>query len=314
MTSSPIETGRAGTGHAYPHAYHDGRWGPLEAAVVPVGSLAMRYALSVFEGIRLYAQAEGGVAPLALGAHLRRLARSLRLLELPDPGIANLALLISDLVARNRIEEDAYVRVAVSATNPGLITSPARTCLTVTAAPMGRKRWLDEGQAMRVEISFWQRQPGEAFPTDAKCIAAYAGPRLAALQARRRGYDETVLTTASGLLCEAPTAALFVAQGGRLRTPRLADGALPSITRALVLEICQALGIEAGEGPVSRSLAYGCDEAFLCGTALEIAPIASFDDRPVRLPAPGPLTERITATYFERARRITAAHPASRAG
>ena len=51
-------------------------------------------------------------------------------------------------------------------------------------------------------------------------------------------------------------------------------------------------------------MAYACDEAFLCGTALEISPIASFDDRPVKLAAPGPLTRRITAAYFEAARRI----------
>lgn len=314
MTQPAVETGRAPAGHACPVAYHDARWGPLEDAVVPVGSLAMRYALSVFEGIRLYAQAGGGVAPLALGAHQRRLARSLRLLELPDPGIGNLALLISDLVARNRIEEDAYVRVAVSATNSGLIASPARSCLTITATPMGRKRWLAERRGMRVEISFWQRQPAEAFPTDAKCIAAYAGPRLATLQARRRGYDETVLTTALGLLCEAPTAAIFLASSGMLTTPRLADGALPSITRAIVFEICRAQGIAAQQGPVTRSMAYACDEAFLCGTALEISPIASFDERPVKLPAPGPLTDRITTAYFERARRIGAAVPAGRTG
>jgi len=304
MTSPAREAEGARAGQACPFAYHDGRWGPLEEAVVPVGSLAMRYALSVFEGIRLYVQVRGGVAPLALEAHLRRLGSSLRLTELPDPGIDRLGGLIAELAARNRIEEDAYVRVAVSAANAGLIGTPARSCLTMTATPMGRKPWLAQGRAMRVEISFWQRQPAEAFPTEAKCIAAYAGPRIATLQAQRRGYDEPILTTATGLLCEAPTAALFVASGGRLWTPRLADGALPSITRAIVLDICRGQGIEASEGPVSRAMAYACDEAFLCGTALEISPIASFDDRPVKRAAPGPLTGRITAAYFEAARRI----------
>ena len=296
MREPAREAERASAGQAFPIAYHDGRWGPLRDAVVPAGSLAMRYALSVFEGIRLYLQEGGGLAPLALDAHLRRLRNSLRLTELPDPGIDRLAAVIGELVERNRIEEDAYVRVAVSAVNP--------------ATPMGRKRWLKEGRAMRVEISFWQRQPAEAFPTDAKCIAAYTGPRLATLQAQRRGYDQPILTTAAGLLCEAPTAALFLHGGGRLLTPRLADGALPSITRAIVLELCRELGIEAGEGPVTRAMAYAGEEAFLCGTALEISPIASFDDRPLKQAAPGPLTRRITQAYFEAARRIPERVPA----
>jgi branched-chain amino acid aminotransferase len=169
---------------------------------------------------------------------------------------------------------------------------------------MGRKRWLAEGRAMRVEISFWQRQPSEAFPTDAKCIAAYAGPRIATLQAQRRGYDEPILTTSAGLLCEAPTAAVFLEANGRLLTPRLSDGALPSITRSIVLGLCEQLGIEAGEGPVTRAMAYSGREAFLCGTAIEVSPIASFDDRPVKLDPPGPLTRRITEAYFRAARRV----------
>jgi branched-chain amino acid aminotransferase len=304
MSEPAVEAQKPAAGRAFPLAYHDGRWGPLEDAVVPVGSLAMRYALSVFEGIRLYVQEGGGVAPLALDDHLRRLEGSLRLTELPDPGIERVGALVSELVELNRIEEDAYVRLAVSAVNPGQIASPARTCLTLTATPMGRKRWLEEGRAMRVEISFWQRQPAEAFPTEAKCIAVYAGPRIATLQAQRRGYDQPVLTNAQGLLCEAPTAALFLAAGGRLWTPRLGDGALPSITRAIVLELCRRLGIEAAEGPVTRAMAYACDEAFLCGTALEIGPVASFDDHPVRAGAPGPLTRRIVQAYFQAARRI----------
>ena len=47
MTSPALEAEAARAGQACPFAYHDGRWGPLEEAVIPVGSLAMRYALSI---------------------------------------------------------------------------------------------------------------------------------------------------------------------------------------------------------------------------------------------------------------------------
>jgi branched-chain amino acid aminotransferase len=259
----------------------------------------MRYALSVFEGVRLYKQADGsGVRPFRLEEHLARMRNSLRLMWLPEPGGVSVAAVVAELVRRNEIEDDSYVRISVNPLNCGDIASAARVGLTVTVSRMGRKRWLATGQTMRVAVSCWQRSHELAFPSAAKNISNYAGPRIALLEAIESGFDGVILTNGEGFVCESPTAALFVVRGGTVLTPALSDGVLPSITRAAVLEVCDDLGIPAREQRLSRTDVYLADEAFLCGTGVEFAPIGSAGGRPLPGRAGRPLTSRIVEAYF----------------
>jgi branched-chain amino acid aminotransferase len=50
--------------------------------------------------------------------------------------------------------------------------------------------------------------------------------------------------------------------------------------------------------PLIRTDLYTADEAFLTGTAAEVVPIRSVDDRPVGDGKPGPITKEIQRTYF----------------
>ncbi|BCL17529.1 aminotransferase class IV [Micromonospora sagamiensis] len=285
----------------YPHVYFAGRWGSRADAVVPVGSLAMRYAVSVFEGIRLYTALDPALPPrpLLLDEHVARLAASLRLMRLPDPGIDRLPDIVDELIARNRIDTDTYVRVSVTPTNPGDLSDDAEPVLAVTAAPMGRKRWLAKGVGMALTVSDWERAGPASFPPAAKNISSYAGPRLAWLAARDAGFDGCVLTNRAGRLSEAPTAALFLVRDGELLTPALDEDVLPSITRAWLL---REAGVPARETTLTREDAYRADEAFLCGTGIEIAPVRAFDGHRLRHWPQAPITRRLIMRYFLHAR------------
>ena len=288
---------------AHPHVFFAGRWVSAEQAAVPIGSLAMRYALSVFEGVRVYTQRDGTTPrPFRLGPHLDRLVTSLELMRLPDPGVATLPDLVEELIERNAIDQDAYVRVAVTPTNPGDLGTPGEPVLSVTAAPMGRKRWLARDEAMSVSVSDHQRASAAAFPPAAKNISGYAGARLAWLAARDAGFDSCVLTNAAGRLCEAPTASVFLVRDGGLETPALSEDVLPSITRAWVLDAARAAGIPIREAELTRADAYAADEAFLCGTGIEIAPVRAFDGRPCRRWEAREVTRDLVARYFAAAR------------
>jgi branched-chain amino acid aminotransferase len=285
---------------AYPHVFFADRWCALDDAVVPVGSLAMRYAVSVFEGIRVYTQIDRNVPPrpFLLDEHVTRLGRSLALMRLPDPGIDRLPGLVAEFARRNAIDQDAYVRVAVTPLNPGDLGDPAEPALVITAAPMGRKRWLAQGVAMSLAIGGWQRSAPAAFPPAAKNISNYAGPRLAWLAAREAGFDGCVLLNQAGRLCEAPTAALFLVRDGELLTPALSEDVLPSITRAWLLRTARAAGIPATETTLTRDDAYSADEAFLCGTGIEFGPIRGFDGVDCRQWSSSPVTRALILRYF----------------
>lgn len=289
---------------AYPHVYFAGRWVSRADAVVPVTSLAMRYAVSAFEGIRLYTPLDptGRPRPLLLAEHITRLVATLRLMRLPDPGVHELPAIVEELIDRNGIDTDTYVRVSVTPTNPGDLGDEADPVLAVTANPMGRKKWLAKGIGMSLAISNWQRASADSFPPAAKNISNYAGPRLAWLAARAEGFDGCVLTNRAGRLCEAPTAALFLIRDGELLTPALSEDVLPSITRAWLLRAARAAGLPARETTLTREDAYTADEALLCGTGIEIAPIRAFDDHQCRHWPRTPVTRELIVRLFVFAR------------
>src|SRR4029078_4398650 len=62
-------------------------------------------------------------------------------------------------------------------------------------------------------------------------------------EAHDQGYDTAVLCDAEGLVTEGPGFNIFMIKDGRVLTPD--RGSLHGITRTSVLELCEAMGIEA---------------------------------------------------------------------
>jgi branched-chain amino acid aminotransferase len=73
-------------------------------------------------------------------------------------------------------------------------------------------------------------------------------------------------------------------------------GALQGITQDSIRTIARDLGIDYEVGQILRSDLYTADEAFLSGTAAEIVPIRSVDEREIG--DPGPITRQIQDMYF----------------
>jgi branched-chain amino acid aminotransferase len=293
----------------FPLAYQDGQWVPYERLAIHPESLAMRYALSAFEGVRGYLQADGQrVRFFALEEHLDRLRATLDQVQLPAPPVQELVGVAERLLQENRVREDCYLRIAANATSLGTIHTPASASYFVTLTRMARKPWLQEGKALSVALSSRCKPGDHIFPQRAKVISNYAGPRLAQLEAKRAGHDDVILRTQEGLLSEAPTANLFLVKDGVFRTPRLEHCILPGITRRHVLELCRQMGLKAEECALTPEDAHAADEAFLCGTGLELAPIRAFDGR--ALGSSRAHFTRLVSAYFELVRNLPPAPPA----
>lgn len=285
--------------------HHAGRFVPEAEATLPVGSLALRYGLSVFEGVRLYVHDDGRLVPWLLDEHLRRLAGSVDLMQLGSGADlladAKVPEVVDELVERNRLAVDAYCRIAVSAGGSGLMDAAVDPVVTVSVSPSDRKRWLRDGVAMRAHLGEWERPGGHALPPAAKCIAAYAGPRLALLEAKRLGYDVALLRSPTGTVAEAPTATLFAVVDGVVRTPPISDGVLPGVTRSWVLAAARELGLRCEVGPVTEDELHRAAEVFLCGTGIEFGPVGEVDGTTYDA-APGPVTAALVDRYFAEAR------------
>ncbi|MCB9762808.1 MAG: aminotransferase class IV [Alphaproteobacteria bacterium] len=285
---------------SYLLALRDGALVPVDDLTVPIGAHALRYGLSVFEGIRAYVPASGGLArPFALDAHLARMRRSLELCELPAVDLDGLPAAIDRLLAANEATVDSYVRVSATATSQGTMAAPVSMTTFATLVPMGRKRWLKEGVRLRVALGP-QKPDGALLPHAAKIIAHYAGTFRAKVQARREGYDDVLLLDHLGRLAEAPTANLMLVTRGRLRTPRVDCAILPGVTRGVLLELAESLGIEVEEAELWPEDLPGASEAFLCGTGIEIGPIRSIDG--TTFPDENPVTAALIEAFFARVR------------
>ena len=273
-------------------AYVDGKWTPAGEARISVLDHGLLYGDGVFEGIRVYAG-----RPFLLEEHLDRLEASARAIVLDLPaGRSEIAALCLEAAQRAELDE-GYLRLIVTRGTGALGVSPhtcPRASLIVIAAPLKlypAERYRD---GVRLITSSLRRSAHDALPPQIKSLN-YLTSVLASIEARRQGADEAVLLNAQGLIAECTADNLFVVSKGRVLTPAVASGALAGITRALVVQLLTAQGIECAEAALTPADAWTADELFLTGTGAEIVPVCEIDGRP--LPAERPVTERVRAAF-----------------
>lgn len=117
------------------------------------------------------------------------------------------------------------------------------------------------------------------------------------------------MLSVGGSLAEATTSNVFLRRAREWITPAADQDILEGITRREVIELIgEELGERVVERSVDRSELYVCDEALLCGTAVQVVPLVEVDRRPVGDGRPGRRTQRLMHTLTAIARRETDVH------
>ena len=88
---------------------------------------------------------------------------------------------------------------------------------------------------------------------------------------------------------------------GTLVTPMLTDSVLESITRDTIIKLAKAADIPVVERTVERTELYTCDEAFLCGSAMEVTPVLSVDKYVIGNGEAGKITVELHKAYLDAA-------------
>jgi len=274
--------------------FFNGKVVPKDQAMVSVESPAVKYGISVFEGIRAYYNAEAGkLYILLLDEHSRRLVRSMRLLRMEDIfGFEYVRNAVLELLRATRPRTDLHIRQTVFLDGDGGMGAEGPLGMAVVATPRGRPGGFEEG--ISCQVSSWTRISDNITPPRVKCNANYVNGRYASVQAALDGYDNAILLNRSGHVAEAPGACLFMVKDGQPVTPGVTSDILESITRAKIMELLQEhLNLETVERDVHRTELYGADEVFLCGTAAEVTPVVSVDRLAVGGGVPGPVTREL---------------------
>jgi branched-chain amino acid aminotransferase len=278
----------------------DGRLVPWDEARVHVLTYTLHYGVGAFEGIRCYRCTSGRSAIFRLREHVERLWQSARILGIESPyGADDIAKACLDTVRANGLAE-CYIRplIYVGEGEMGLAAFRNPTHLAVAAWPWGSYLG-EEGikNGIRVRTSSFQRYHVNTLMTKSKAVGHYVNSILASMEARSGGYDEALMLDVDGYAAEGCGENLFIVREGRVKTPPIAT-VLEGVTRSAAMRLLRDRGVEIVEERFTRDEIYIADEAFFTGTAAEITPIRSLDDRTIGAGRPGPVTQELQKDYF----------------
>ena len=166
---------------------------------------------------------------------------------------------------------------------------------------MGDYLKLDRGQ--RALVSSWFRIPDNAIPSRGKLIGAYVNSALAKDEAEEKGGDEAIMLNTTGKVAEGSGCNLFIVRRETLITPADHRRHPGRVSRAAPCsDMARDAGIRAEEREIDRTELYVADEAFFCGTGVQVAWIESIDGRPVGKGQMGPITTHLRTTFFDTVR------------
>lgn len=280
----------------------DGKLIPFADATVHVLSHSLHYGNAVFEGIRAYATPEGP-AVLQLQAHVKRLFRSCKVLEMEIPFTEKeVEEAILETVRRNG-HESCYIRPLVFRGFGPLGVLPKGNPIQIIIATWEWNSLHGDGgidTGVDVAFSSWRRMAAGTHPAMAKASGNYLNSQLVVQEAVRHGYAEGLVLDVDGFLSEGSGENVFLVQDGVILTPPIGNSILAGITRGMVMELCQELGLEVQQARIPREAVFFSQEMFMTGTAAEITPVRSVDGRPLEDAAPGPVTKRLQTEFFAR--------------
>ena len=251
----------------------------VNEAKINVLAPTSQFGLNVFEGIPCYwNDDEHQLYAFRLSDHYDRLIRSARLIQIDCPFSKDcLKKALVDVVKANEYEENLSVRQTLFVDGFGSWGSNSPTEMFVAPIPRGRTSAEYNKKGLNVCVSSWRRISENALSPRIKCGANYINSRYGQREALRNGYDTCLFLNEFGKVSEGPGSCFFMVRNNKVVTPTFTDAVLESITRDTVIALAKDMGYEVEERTIDRTELYTADEAFLCGSAMELTPVLSID-------------------------------------
>ncbi len=270
--------------------WHDARITARKPLSLDPAAAVLHYAQEIFEGLKAYRLADGGLAMFRPDANARRFNASADRLAMPHLPQETFLDSIRQLVQIDRdwfptVEGGSlYIRPFMIANEVFLGVKPSSEYLyLVIISPVGG--YFKSGApavSLWISQSYTRAAPGGTGA--AKCGGNYASSLVAQAEAAKHGCDQVVFLDAAQHRWVEELGGMnvfFVFDDGSLQTPPLSGTILPGITRDSLMTLARAEGLTVREEPYAidqwRSDARSgrLTEAFACGTAAVVTPIGS---------------------------------------
>ncbi len=285
--------GKVFTDHMLMVDYEEGK-GWHNARILPFGpitlhpaSTVLHYGAEIFEGLKAYRRADGGVQLFRPMENVKRMNRSAERMSLPEMDENDMLELLTTFV---RLEErwvpksfgtSLYLRPfmfgndealgvhAVKRANFMLIASPSGSYYAEGINPVGIMIESEDVRTVRGGTGY------------AKCGGNYAASTRAGERAAKLGYSQVLWLDGveRKYIEEVGAMNVMFKIDGEIVTPALTGSILPGITRKSCLEVLRAKGYSVSERLLSvdeliEAMEQGkLEEAWGCGTAAVVSPI-----------------------------------------
>ncbi len=282
-------------------AFFRGNIVPIEQAKISVMTHALNYGTACFGGLRGYWNDDlEQLFVFRIQDHFERFLNSARLLRMDLPYSAeDFAEITGELLRREGWRQDIYIRpLAYKADEKiGVRLHGLTDAVTIFSLPFGR--YIEREEGAHVTFSSWRRIDDNAIPARGKISGAYVNSALAKSDAVLSGFDEALVLNADGHLSEGSAENVFILRNGVAITPPITENILEGITRRTVIHLLKSeMGVDVVERPIDRTEVYLADEAFFCGTGVQIAALTMVDHRPIGSGTMGPVTSELRDLYF----------------
>lgn len=257
------------------YVYWQGDFCFQNEVAIDVHTQSLYYGNGVFEGLRSYKTPEG-TQIFQVDAHIDRFCEaaahmSLSLEESPE----EIKEICYELLEKNKLEQ-AYIRPILFSGQGMSLRQTEKAHLLVSCWQWGRYH---ESGPVSLMLSSQIRPSDSYFPVQYKVSGNYVTHTLATNEAKRMGYHDALMLDEFGFVAQCASANLFIEKDEVLYTP-CGPAVMPGITRKVVLDLAQILGIEVREVYVKPEDLMQADSAFLCGTAIEITGVSQVEQHP----------------------------------
>ena len=289
---------------------------PYASEMFSPGTLVFHYGQSIFEGMKAFRQAKGGVAVFRPDLHAKRFAKSAERMAMPPMSEKIFLDCIREYVAfeqdnvPNEPDHSLYLRPLMIARDQMVKVSRSKTytfyILGLIAGSYFRGGEV-KGAKVLVNRHFVRAFPGGL--GEAKTAANYAASLWPQNHAEKFGCDQVLYLDAikHDLVDELGGMNFFMVRGGSLVTPVLNGAILNGVTRRSILDIASQLKLEAREEKISfTELKEGIQsgaitETFACGTAAVVSPIGELlyqeglqsEPQSIKLPNDFPVAKQV---------------------
>ena len=279
--------------------FFDGEFVRYQDARVGLLTHGLNYGTGLFEGIRAYWNEERQqLFSLKMPEHYARMLNNAKVLQIQIPHtVEQLCDITKEVLRRNEWRQDMYIRPLAfkNAEEIGVRLHDVSDSFAIITVAMGN---YVPTTGMRCLVSSWRRMDDTMAPARTKCTGIYINSALAKSEAVQAGFDEAILLTNDGHVCEGSAENIFVVRQGVVHTPAVSDNILEGVTRLSVIHLLrEEMGLEVVERSIDRTELYVSDEVFMCGTGAQLAPVIDIDRRRIGDGEPGPVTMRVQQLY-----------------